>query len=69
MREICMRNPSIFDNVWQVLAVAAVGLTDFRALVASMEKLLRSSNLLQAAVLSGSLSMVIMLLDLHERFG
>lgn len=53
----------------QVLPVAAVGLTEWLELVAALEDLLGNGLLLHAAVSSGSLSTVVLLLDLFKLFG
>lgn len=53
----------------QVLPVAAVGLSSWSELVAAVEEVLGSRQMMHAAVSSGSVSMVILLLDLFTRFG
>jgi hypothetical protein len=52
----------------QILPVAAIGLAAWPDLVAKLEEYLGERLLLHAAVTSGSLSMVILILDLHELF-
>jgi len=55
------------STMWlQILPVAAIGLGAWLDLVAKTEEYLGERLLLHAAVTSGSLSMVVLLLDLHE---
>lgn len=59
---------AITRSAVQVLPVAAIGLHSLDDLVAELEALLGRRLLLHAAVSSGSLSMVVLILDLFRDF-
>jgi len=52
-----------------VLPVAAMGLVSWQEVVGKVEEHLGEKLLLHAAVTSGSLSLVTLLLNLHDLFG
>lgn len=52
----------------QIFPVAALGLTSWEAVVGGVEDYLGENLLLHAAVSSGSVSMVTLILDLHDCF-